>query len=156
MMTRNEIIEMLMVTVSEGRPYDRFDVRAIVEGFADQLVLINDEHHRQIALAKAMFDAEIDAVKREFASAKLDFDGALKRLFLGLQVGLSQSSDVIMSQLADTHTEYANKLAQAKEESDRKIAALRQKLIQAYQELAMLRANDASNRSGRGPNDLLN
>ena len=37
-------------------------------------MLINDEHHRQIAQAKAMFDAEIDALKREMASAKLDFE----------------------------------------------------------------------------------
>ena len=42
-----------------------------------------------------MFDAEIDALKREMASAKLNFDGALKRLSLGLQGGHSKSSDVI-------------------------------------------------------------
>jgi len=74
MKTRNEIIKMLMATVSESRLYDHIDVRIVVEGFADQLVLINDEHHRQIAQAKAMFDAEIDALKREMASAKLDFE----------------------------------------------------------------------------------
>jgi hypothetical protein len=159
MMTRNEIIEMLMATVSESRLYDHFDVRIVVEGFADQLVLFNDEHHRQIALAKAIFDAEIDALKCEMASAKSDFDGVLKRLSLGPRSGLSESSDVIdrsMSQLADTHAEYATKLAQAKEEFDRETAALRQELIQAHQELAMLRATDMFNRSGRGPNDVLN
>ena len=37
-------------------------------------MLINDEQCRQIALAKATFDAEIDAMKREMASAKLDFE----------------------------------------------------------------------------------
>ena len=73
MRTRNEIVEMLTAACSESRLHDHFDVRIVVEGFADQLVLINDEHHRQIALAKAMFDAEIDALKREMASAKLDF-----------------------------------------------------------------------------------
>jgi hypothetical protein len=164
MKTRNEIIEMLMATVSESRLYDHFDVTIVVEGFADQLVLINDEHHRQIALAKALFDAEIDAVKRELASAKLAFDlkthKVLKRLSsLGLQGGLSENSDVIdqfMSQPADTHAEYATKLAHAKEEFDREIATLRQELIQAYQELAILRANDAFNRSGRSLNDVLN
>ena len=46
MKNRNEIVEMLMATVSESRLYDHFDVRIVVEGFADQLVLINDEHHR--------------------------------------------------------------------------------------------------------------
>jgi hypothetical protein len=61
-----------------------------------------------------------------------------------------------MSQPADTHAEYPTKLAQAKEKFDRKIAALRQELTQAYQELAMLRAIDAFDRSGRGPNDVLN
>jgi hypothetical protein len=61
-----------------------------------------------------------------------------------------------MSQPADTNPEYATKLAQAKEEFDREIAALRQELIQAYQELAMLRAVDALDRSGRDPNDVLN
>ena len=49
MMTRNEIIEMLMAASRESHLCGRFDVRAIVEGFADQLMLINDEHHRQIA-----------------------------------------------------------------------------------------------------------
>ena len=75
------------------------------------------------------------------------------------QGGLSGSSDVIdqfMSQPADTHAEYATKLAHAKEEFDREIATLRQELIQAYQELAILRANDAFNRSERGPNNRLN
>ena len=61
-----------------------------------------------------------------------------------------------MSQPADTNPEYATKLAQAKEEFDREIAALRQELVQAYHELAMLRAIDGINRSGRGPNDVLN
>ena len=40
MKTRSEIIKMLMATVSESRLYDHFDVRIVVEGFADQLVLI--------------------------------------------------------------------------------------------------------------------
>jgi hypothetical protein len=58
-----------------------------------------------------MFDAEIDALKREMASAKLDFEDFMthkvsKGFSLGLQGRLSESSDVIdqfMSQLADTH-----------------------------------------------------
>jgi hypothetical protein len=150
MKTRDEIIEMLMATVSKSRLYDHFDVRIVVEGFADQLVLINDEHHRQIALAKAMFDAEIDAVNREMAFVNSNFDEALKRFFLGLQAGLSESSDVI------DHAKFATKLAQAKEEFDREIAMLRQELVQAHQELATLRASDASNGSGRGPKDRLN
>ena len=74
MRTRNETVEMLTAACSKSRLYGRFDIRAVVEEFADQLVLINDEHHRQIAQAKAMFDAEIDALKREMASAKLDFE----------------------------------------------------------------------------------
>jgi hypothetical protein len=147
-----------MLTAASRESYlcGRIDVRAIVEGFTDQLMLINDEHCRQIAFAKAMFDAEIDAMKREMASAESDFRKVLRGLSVG---GLSESSDVIdrlMSQLADTHAEYATKLAQAKEEFDREIAALRQEQIQAYQVLAMLRAVDAFNRSGRGPNDRLN
>jgi hypothetical protein len=161
--TRNEIVEMLTAALSTSRLSGRFDIRVVIEEIADQLVLINDEHHRQIALAKAMFGAEIDALKREMASTKLDFDlkthKVLKGLSLGLQGGLSGSSDVIdqfMSQLAGTHAEYPTKLAQAKEEFDREIAALRQELNQAYQELAMLRAIDGINRSGRGPNDVLN
>jgi hypothetical protein len=129
MKNRNEIVEMLMATVSESRLYDHFDVRIVVEGFADQLVLINDEHCRQIALAKATFDAEIDAMKREMAFAELHFRKVLRGFSVG---GLSESGDVIdqfMSQLADTHAEYATKLAQVKEEFDREIAALRQELI---------------------------
>jgi hypothetical protein len=95
-------------------------------------------------------------MKRETAFAELDFRKVLRGFSVG---GLSESSDVIdqiMSQLADTHAEYATKLAQAKEEFDREIAALRQEQIQAYQVLAMLRAIDAFNRSGRGSNDRLN
>jgi hypothetical protein len=70
----------------KNRLFGRFDIRAIVEKIADRLVLINDERYRQIALAKAMFDAEIDVLKREMASAKLNFDGAFRRrLSLGLQ-----------------------------------------------------------------------
>jgi hypothetical protein len=158
-MTRNEIIEMLMANVSETRLYDHFDVRIVVEGFADQLVLFNDKHCKQLAMLKAELDANIAALRREMDSAKMDFDGALKRLSLGLQGGTSESSDVIdqsTSQLTDTHSEYATKLAQGKEQFDREIAALRRELVQAYQEPAMLRGSDAFNRSGRGPNDVLN
>jgi hypothetical protein len=61
-----------------------------------------------------------------------------------------------ISQPADTNAEFAIKLAQAKEESDQEIATLRQELNQAYQELAMLRAIDTLNRSGRGANDVPN
>jgi hypothetical protein len=89
------IIEMLTATVSESRLYDHFDVRIVVEGFADQLVLINDEHCRQVAVMQAEFDPTIAALRRELASAKLDFDGALKRLSLGLQGALSESGDAI-------------------------------------------------------------
>ena len=70
----HEIVEMLTAAFRKNRLFGRFDIRAIVEKIADQLVLINDERCRQIALAKAMFDAEIDALKREMASAKLDFE----------------------------------------------------------------------------------
>jgi hypothetical protein len=127
MKIRNEIIKMLMATVSESRLYDHFDVRMVVEGFADQLVLFNDERCKQVAVMQAEFDANIAALRREMAFVNSNFDGALKRLFLSLQGGLSESSDVIdqfMSQLADTHAEYATKLAQVKEEFDREIAAL--------------------------------
>ena len=76
MMTRNEIIEMLMATVSESRLYDHFDVRIVVEGFADQLVLINDEHERQVAVMKAEFDAGNTAqtAKTELRYAKLSIN----------------------------------------------------------------------------------
>jgi predicted secreted Zn-dependent protease len=159
MKTRHEIAEMLTAAFSKSRLCGRFDMRIIVEEIADQLMVINDKHCRQIALAKAMVDARIDAMKREMASAKLDFNKVLRGLSLGLQGGLSESSDAIdqfTSQLADTHAEYATKLAQAKEEFDREIAALRQEQIHAYLVLAMLRAIDMVNGSGRGPNDLLN
>jgi hypothetical protein len=131
----------------------------VVEGFADQLVLFNDKHCKQLAMLKAELDANIAALRREMDSAKLDFDGALKRLSLGLSGALSESSDGIdrsMSRPANTHAEYPTKLALAKEKFDREIAALRQELVQANQELAMLRATDGFNRSGPGPNDGLN
>jgi hypothetical protein len=146
MITRNEIIEMLMATVSESHSHDHFDVRAIAEGFTDQLMLINDEHHRQIAQAKAMFD---EAVKREMAFVNSNLEGALKRLFDGLQGGLSESCEFI------DRVKFATRLAQAKEQFDREIAALRQELVQANQ-LATLRAIDRFDRLGRGANDSLN
>jgi hypothetical protein len=152
MMTRDEIVEMLMAASRKSHLRGRFDVRAIVEGFANQLVLINDEHHRQIAQAKAVFDAE-------FASAKLTFDGVVKRLSLALQGVVSEGSEVIdqfMSQPANTRAEYSTKLAQAKEKFDQEIAALRQELVQADQERATLRAIDGLDRSGRSPDDVLN
>jgi hypothetical protein len=152
MTSRDEIIEVLMAAAARsGRP----DITLVIEGFADQLVLINDEHHRQVALAKA----EIDVLKREMAFAKLTFDGVVKTLSLGLQGVVSESIDAIdqsMSQPADAHAEYATKLAQAKEKFDQEIAALRQELTQAYQELAMPRTIDGFAGSGRSPNDGLN
>ena len=150
MKNRNEIVEMLMATVSESRLYDHFDVRIVVEGFADQLVLINDEHRRQIAQVKAMFDAGIDAAKREMAFVTSNLEGALKRFFLSLQGGLCEGSEVIY------HVEFATKLAQAKDEFDREIATLRQELAQANREPAMPCAIDGINRSGRSPDDVLN
>jgi hypothetical protein len=55
--TRNKIVEMLMAASRKSHLCGRFDVRAIVEGFADQLVLINDEHCKHVAMLKAEFDA---------------------------------------------------------------------------------------------------
>jgi hypothetical protein len=109
MKPRNEIVEMLTAAFRKSRLSGRFDVRAVVEEFADQIVLINDEQCRQIALAKATFDAEIDAMKREMASAKLDFEHfkthkVSKGLSLGLQGGLSESSDVIDQFMSQGHT----------------------------------------------------
>ena len=72
MKPRNEIVEMLMAAFPNLS--GRFDIRVVVEEIADQLVPINDEHCRQIALAKGRLDVEIDALKREMASAKLDFE----------------------------------------------------------------------------------
>jgi len=92
MKTRDDIVEMLTAAFSKSRLSGRFDIRVVVEEIADQLALINDEHCRQISLAKATFNAEIDAMKREMASAKLDFRKVLRGFSVG---GLSESSDVI-------------------------------------------------------------
>ena len=54
-------------------------MRVAVEEIADQLVLINDEHCRQVAEMQAEFDAGIAAMRRELASVKMAFDD-LKRL----------------------------------------------------------------------------
>jgi hypothetical protein len=147
MKPRNEIVEMLTAAFGKSRLSGRSDIRVVVEGFADQLVLINDEHHRQIALAKGTFDAGIDAAKRETSFVVSYLEGAIERFFLRLQGGLSESSEVI------DHAGFATKLAQAKEGFDREIATLRQELVQANREPAMLRAIDGFDGSGRGPND---
>ena len=55
-------------------------------------MLINDEHHRQIAQAKAMFDAEIDGLRREMASAKFDFDLKTHKVLKGLPLVYRASS----------------------------------------------------------------
>jgi len=73
MRTRNETVEMLTAACSKSRLYGRFDIRAVVEEFADQLVLINDERCRQVAVMQAEFDANIAALRRELDSAKFDF-----------------------------------------------------------------------------------
>jgi hypothetical protein len=147
MTSRDEIIEMLTAAAARS---GRLDITLVIEGFADQLLSIDAEHRRQIDQAKAMFDAGIDAAKREMAFVNSNLDGALRRLFLGLQRGLCESSEVI------DHAKFATKIAQAKEEFDREIAALRQELIQANQEPAILRTIDGFDGSGRGPNDVLN
>jgi hypothetical protein len=133
MTSRDEIIETLTAAAARS---GRLDVTLVIEGFADQLVQINNEHHKQIAQTKAMYDAGIDAAKREIAFVNSNLEGALKRLFLSLQGGLSERGGVI------DHAAFATKLAQAKEEFDREIATLRQEPVQANQELAMLRAFD--------------
>src|SRR5215831_14234632 len=65
MKPRNEIVEVLTAAFRKSRLSSRFDIRVVVEKIADQLEQINDEHCRQIALAKARLDAETDALKRE-------------------------------------------------------------------------------------------
>jgi hypothetical protein len=72
MKPRNEIVEML--TAAFGNSRSRFDIRVVVEEIADELVLINDEHCRQLAMLKAEFDANIAAMRRELASVKMAFD----------------------------------------------------------------------------------
>jgi hypothetical protein len=119
MMTRNEIVKMFMVACRKSHLPSRFDLRAIAEEFADQLVQFNDKHCKQLAVMQAEFEANIAALRCEMDSAKLDFDGALKRLLLGLQGALFDSSDVIesMSQPADTHAEQASKWHRPKRSS---------------------------------------
>jgi hypothetical protein len=63
--TRNEIVKMLTAAFSKGRLSSRFDIRVIVEEIADQFVLINDKHCKQVAMLKAEFDAGIDSLRRE-------------------------------------------------------------------------------------------
>jgi hypothetical protein len=147
MTSRDEIIEMLTAAAARsGRP----DITLVIEGFADQLVQIDNEHHKQIAQVKAMFDAGIDAAKREMAFVTSNLEGALKRFFLSLEGGLSKSSVVI------DHAEFATKLAKAKEQFDREITALRQELAQANREPATPCAINGINGSGRSPDDVLN
>jgi hypothetical protein len=75
MITRNEIVKFMAACRKSHLP-SRFDVRAIAEEFADQLVLINDEHERQVAVMKAEFDAGNTAqtAKTELRYAKLSIN----------------------------------------------------------------------------------
>jgi hypothetical protein len=77
MRTGNEVVKLLRAALYDSRLSGR-DIRVVVEEMADQLGLINDNHRRQLALAKATLDAKIDVLKREMASTKLDIESFKK------------------------------------------------------------------------------
>jgi hypothetical protein len=41
-----------------------------VEAIVDRIVDLDNEHQRQVTVLKAMFDAELEVLRREFATVK--------------------------------------------------------------------------------------
>jgi hypothetical protein len=75
-MNRHELRQIMMKALNKTQRRNDPQVVAVVETFVDQLVQLNDEHAKQVAMLKAMFDAGVDSVRREFESLKAELDAA--------------------------------------------------------------------------------
>ena len=84
MKTRNELIKLLTESFRKD-VRNGYDVRAIAEKVAYQLVALNDEHERMVATLKAEYEASIAALRRELRSAEQDFDDGLKAILKAAQ-----------------------------------------------------------------------
>jgi hypothetical protein len=70
-LNRYQIRQAMMMPLNKSLRA-RNDVKTVIEGFVDQLVQLNDEHTKQIAMLKAAFDSEIAALGRELDSLKME------------------------------------------------------------------------------------
>jgi hypothetical protein len=66
--SRIEIRKAVLTAFHRSRRSGRSDAKVILEEIVDQLVMIGDEHCKQIAVMRAEFDADIAALRREVDS----------------------------------------------------------------------------------------
>ena len=71
-LNRYQIRQAMTMALNKSPRSVRNDVTAVVDGFVNQLVQLNDEHIKQLAMLKAAFDSEIAALSREFDSLKME------------------------------------------------------------------------------------
>jgi hypothetical protein len=65
---RSEIRNAVLTAFHRSRRSGRSDARVILEEIVDQLVMLSDEHCKQISVMRAEFDADIAALRREMDS----------------------------------------------------------------------------------------
>jgi hypothetical protein len=65
---RSGIRNAVLTAFHRSRRSGRSDAKVILEEIVDQLVMISDEHRKQIAVMRAEFDADIAALRREMDS----------------------------------------------------------------------------------------
>jgi hypothetical protein len=73
-MNRHELRQIMMKALDKTQRRNDPQVVAVVETFVDQLVQLNDEHAKQVAMLKAMFDAGVDSVRRESDALKMELN----------------------------------------------------------------------------------
>jgi hypothetical protein len=73
-MNRHELRQIMMKALNKTQRRNDPQVIAVVDIFVDQLVHLNDEHTKQVAMLKAAFDAGVDSVRREFEALKMELN----------------------------------------------------------------------------------
>jgi hypothetical protein len=68
-MKRTEIRRDIMTALHYSRRLGRSD-EMFVEAIVDRIIDLANEHERQVTVLKATFEAELDVMRREFATVK--------------------------------------------------------------------------------------
>jgi hypothetical protein len=75
-MNRHELRQIMMKALNKTQRRSDPQAVAVVEIFVDQIIQLSDAHAMQVAQLKAMFDAGVDAIRREFESLKAELNAA--------------------------------------------------------------------------------
>jgi cell division protein FtsB len=73
-MNRYELRQLMMTALNKTQRRNDPQVIEVVEIFVDQLCQLDNEHTKKIATLKAMFDADIEVLRREFEALKMERD----------------------------------------------------------------------------------